>query len=302
MILLIGFPADPVSNHVYQALQAEKQSVQFWDTSLFPKVTALSYEATTPLSGILRVSPDAEPIDLASIRSVFRCRTKTLGIPKEDDPLMQEAVASNVKAAFESFNYALDCRWCNSLESQAFHHFKPYLLKLMAANGIRVPRTLITNIPEDVRRFYEELKGEVIYKPVYGWGYTAKLSAEDLTDERLGALANMPYCFQEFIPGQDIRVYAVNGQLFPMEIQATSLDFREDPYAPRQVVALPESVQADCWKALALLKLVYAGIDIRRTPDGEYVFFEANPSPIYLHDEATSGLPITQNLVAYLSA
>ena len=42
------------------------------------------------------------------------------------------------------------------------------------------------------------------------------------------------------------------------------------------------------------------GIDLRLTPEGRYVFLEANPSPMFLGFEARAGLPLTDALVALL--
>jgi glutathione synthase/RimK-type ligase-like ATP-grasp enzyme len=50
------------------------------------------------------------------------------------------------------------------------------------------------------------------------------------------------------------------------------------------------------------LGLVFTGIDFRRTPEGQYVFFEANPSPFFSVFEDCTGYPVTQSLVELLQA
>ncbi len=45
---------------------------------------------------------------------------------------------------------------------------------------------------------------------------------------------------------------------------------------------------------------MWAGIDLRRTPAGRFVFLEANPSPMFLGFEAGAGLPLTESLAALL--
>ena len=45
---------------------------------------------------------------------------------------------------------------------------------------------------------------------------------------------------------------------------------------------------------------MWTGIDLRLTPEGRYVFLEANPSPMFLGFERQTGLPITDNLAALL--
>ena len=46
--------------------------------------------------------------------------------------------------------------------------------------------------------------------------------------------------------------------------------------------------------------LVWTGIDFRLTPDGRYVFLEANPNPMFLGFEDRCGLPLTDALANLL--
>jgi hypothetical protein len=46
--------------------------------------------------------------------------------------------------------------------------------------------------------------------------------------------------------------------------------------------------------------LEWTAIDWCLKPTGEYVFLEANPSPMFLHFEQQTGFPITQELVKLL--
>jgi glutathione synthase/RimK-type ligase-like ATP-grasp enzyme len=46
--------------------------------------------------------------------------------------------------------------------------------------------------------------------------------------------------------------------------------------------------------------LIFSGIDIRRTPAGEYVFLEGNPSPMFSYFEKVTGYPISDRLVDLL--
>jgi D-alanine-D-alanine ligase-like ATP-grasp enzyme len=46
--------------------------------------------------------------------------------------------------------------------------------------------------------------------------------------------------------------------------------------------------------------LEWTAIDLRLKPTGEYVFLEANPSPMFLHFEKQTGFPMTQKLVELL--
>src|SRR5262249_2001461 len=149
---------------------------------------------------------------------------------------------------------------------------------------------------------YEAMGKNVIFKPVRGWAYTERLTDELLTPKRLKMLSKSPIKLQEMIPGQDIRFYLVKDELFAMEIRSDALDFRENPDAPHVPLTLPDETVDDCRRLAETLGLIFTGIDLRRTPDGEYVFFEGNPTPLFILDEQTSGYPISTRLIDLLIA
>jgi glutathione synthase/RimK-type ligase-like ATP-grasp enzyme len=53
-------------------------------------------------------------------------------------------------------------------------------------------------------------------------------------------------------------------------------------------------VGAQCRAAARRCSLRFAGIDIKRTPEGRHVFLELNSSPIYLDVEWKLGHPISR--------
>ncbi|MCP4377048.1 MAG: RimK-like protein, partial [bacterium] len=48
------------------------------------------------------------------------------------------------------------------------------------------------------------------------------------------------------------------------------------------------------------LDLVWTGIDLRLTEKGEYFFFEANPSPMFLGFQSRCDLPLSESLIDLL--
>ena len=63
---------------------------------------------------------------------------------------------------------------------------------------------------------------------------------------------------------------------------------------------LPDLVQQQCLAISKALMLEWTAIDWRLKPTGEYVFLEANPSPMFLYFEQQTKFPITQSLVNFL--
>ena len=195
--------------------------------------------------------------------------------------------------------YSLEPISWNSLQSVELHRKKGIQTKIMQNNGIRLPRTILTNDKDALEKFYIENNKNIIYKPVRGGAFTQKLKEEDLL--RKESLVNCPAQLQECIDGVDIRVYAFNtGEIFAGEIKAANVDFRQDNNAIITKVDLSENVQKDCLKILKLLGLKYSGIDIRLSNTGEYVFIEANPAPMFIHFENVTGYEITNTLIKNL--
>lgn len=180
---------------------------------------------------------------------------------------------------------------------------KYYQLNALHRLGIPLPRTCITSNPEIARNFISEVKGAVC-KPLPGGSYCRKVTPELL--EQLDAISNEPAIFQEEIPGDDIRVNMLAGQMISahkiIKSNPDILDYRTDPeYHSGDVqyesVDLPEGVVSFCAKAMEQLGLRFSGIDLRKTPDGEFVLIECNSMPAFLDIELKTGAPITARLI-----
>lgn len=168
---------------------------------------------------------------------------------------------------------------------------KPYQIALLRAEGLPVPTTLWTNDPEAVRRFCTE--HEAIYKPVAGGAATRKVEPRDLTDERLSKLHAAPVCFQELLPGDDVRVYVIDGRVTcALRIETDSIDFRQNEKSI-EPIELTAEVTEQCIRATATLGLRFTGMDIKGDRQGRYRILELNPSAMFLGFEAKASVDIT---------
>ncbi len=203
----------------------------------------------------------------------------------------------------------LDAVWVNDPDRDEFASRKMYQLKLASELGLRVPRTCITNSPEQARSFIAANPGGVIYKPFGGtpetWRETRLVRTEDL--ELLDCVQTAPVIFQEAIGGGcDIRVTVIGNQLFPAQIlareSAYEFDFRIDSSnAPTSVHVLPDRVVQQLLSVMSRLGLHYGAIDLRLSPEGDYVFLEINPAGQWLFVEYATGQPISEALAQYLA-
>jgi glutathione synthase/RimK-type ligase-like ATP-grasp enzyme len=307
MRLVIGSEEEHHAQHIYALLKAKGEAVAYLDSRQLPEALPLAWEASelTP-TGFLTI--EGVKIPIASIQSVYWRWYYGIHItPTHQTPeafhtahMIEREVTSAIESLFTTLVKDSDCLWVNSLNAVEMHKKKGYQLHLMAKHGIRVPQTLITNDTTAAISFYETNHRSVIVKPVRGGASTQKVTETDFSEEKLGLLKYAPVQFQELIEGVDIRVYGVGNQLFAAEIQATTIDFREDPQATIVPITLPSAIQEQCLQVMQLCDLCFTGIDIRRTPEGAYVFIEANPSPMFTFFERQSGYPISDALVNLL--
>jgi len=298
MILVLGSAEDPHVRLVLDKIRQRGESAVGFDTREFPTASRLGLYPTAPHTSYLQIG--SEKIPLSAIRSVY-WRTH-MGIKTLDyeDAHLKEMAIREIDSALGNLVRGLDCLWVNTCSAVELHRYKGYQLSLLSRAGLRVPETLITNDGDEVRRFHERQDGQVIYKPVRGGAHTAMVTEDDLTEARLRELSEAPVQFQEFIPGDDIRVYLVGEELFAAEILTDALDFRQDRNARINPIGLSNAVAEDCFTLARTLGLVFSGIDVRRTPGGEYVFLEGNPSPMFGYFEKVTGYPISDRLVDLL--
>jgi len=185
---------------------------------------------------------------------------------------------------------------------------KTYQAGLIRRCGFAIPETLVTNDPDAVLAFVEACAAdgdEVIYKSVSG----ARSIVQTFTPadrERLHRIRWCPTQFQRKVRGTDMRVHVVGQRCFATRIASEATDYR---YSTRQTGEDAELSAAEiepdwaqrCIRLAAALDLPFAGIDLRFTPSGEVVCFEANPSPAYSYYQSRTGARIAHALMRWLA-
>lgn len=190
----------------------------------------------------------------------------------------------------------------NRFGSMASNGSKPFQLELIRRQSFSVPETLVTTDPDEALAFYER-HGRVIYKSVS----SVRSIVSRLEREQLGRLAEVVHCptqFQRYIPGRDHRVHVVGREIFPCEIICDATDYRYpvEEEVELRPCRLPTEVEERCFRLAASMNLPVAGIDLRRSPDGEWFCLEVNPSPAFSYYQAHAGLPISEAIARLLAA
>jgi glutathione synthase/RimK-type ligase-like ATP-grasp enzyme len=198
----------------------------------------------------------------------------------------------------------LQCRVVNRPAATYSNRSKPYQALIIRQIGFGIPKTLITNDPRAARQFYYECEGKVVRKSLSGArSIVRRMNEKDLDD--LAFLEQGPAQFQEYIPGDNIRVHVVGERSFAVRIECDAVDYRyagQEGYARRMIPAkLPADLETNCVKLAKEFGLAMAGIDLKETPAGEYFCFEANTSPAFPFYESVARPVIADALADYLA-
>lgn len=182
-------------------------------------------------------------------------------------------------------------------------------LRLASKIGLKIPRTTVTNDPEEVKLAYNRSGGRLVVKPVRrGYVcldqdderavYTSLVEEEHL--ERVASAQMAPAIYQHLVDKScDVRATFVDGDLFVAEIDSqrdvdAKLDWRRtsDPDLPHRPATLPDRLETSIQRLMASLDLRFGAIDFVLTPDGDYLFLEVNPNGqwLWLDDQLNFGI------------
>lgn len=160
--------------------------------------------------------------------------------------------------------------------------------------GLEVPKTLISNNSESVKKFfYSECNQQMIAK-LHGAlsrsmsGHTPFFPTTTIEDKDLENLDSLIYCpmiFQEKIEKEyELRIIYVDGEFYTGKINAGmskkgATDWRaaNDIRPSWEKYSLPLEVCESLHKMMTTMNLFFGAIDIIRDKNGKYIFLEVNP-------------------------
>lgn len=304
-VLLCGIPSESPLEMVGDRLAGLGVPVVVFNQRRFAETEVAFEVAGGGVTGVLRTRSGAFPLrDFTGvyIRLMDDALLPEVAGQPDGSPLRERSRA--VTGAISRWAEVHPRRVVNRARAMGSNTSKPYQLQIVRRHGFAVPETLVSNDPDLVRAFLAE-HGRVIYKSVSG----VRSVVVALGEEDLGRLDRIRWCpvqFQAHVPGTDVRVHTVGGEVFATEVRSGAIDYR---YADRQTGRsaelrphdLPDEVAERCVRLAKALGLDFAGIDLRLAPGGEVYCFEVNPSPAYSYYEANTGQPISLALARYLS-
>ncbi len=240
-------------------------------------------------SGFLRLHGQTHPIE--DVQAVWLRQLQPPALDEAVDARFRAQCVQECRHVLRALWDRLEsARWVNGLAQVERAAAKLRQLQLAREAGLRVPDTLCSNDPAEVRAFHARqtqgvvMKMQTVLAPGMRGGagnlYTTVIEAADLDDSR--GLSLCPPLFQERIPkAEELRVIAVDDRLFCGAIRPRATAGRVDDWRPQADLnwlqaQLPESVAERFLGLMRRLGLRYGAADFVHTPDDEWVFLEVN--------------------------
>jgi glutathione synthase/RimK-type ligase-like ATP-grasp enzyme len=299
MILICGLLGDALIELMCARLNDLGYDYLFFDQLQFPGAYNLSWQfGRDGLSGF--VSSPQRKVDLAEVTGVYARYVNHRGGEKDErfSKHEREMILAEYQLSLMQLLDLLPCTVVNRARASVSNDSKVYQSFLAESVGLRTPRTLVTTDPDQAKMFYEACGRQVIYKSLSSVRSVVSPVVDADLSERIRRVVNCPTQFQEVVEGIDIRVHTVGSKVFATEIASDASDYR---YAGRdgrslsmRAIDLPPEIEKACLSMARSLGLVLSGVDLRRSPEGEYYCFEVNPSPGFIFYERMTGQPISE--------
>jgi MvdC family ATP-grasp ribosomal peptide maturase len=281
-----------------------------FDTDRFPAQIKLAARFAGAKTSHV-IADGAHRVAATEVRAVWARRFWPPRLAPDLDPNFHAMCVRESMAAIEGFLDGLHfARWVNDPRRDREAESKLLQLRIAAEVGLPVPRTLVTNDPQQMRRFFREVKGNMVAKllrPVSismdansGFVHTSVVTKKDLDEVDL--LRHSPMVFQERITKScELRIAIVGDKLFVGSIDASNssrgqVDWRlaSPDEAKWERAQVPDQVATALKAFMSKLGLVYGAVDLIRTSDDDYVFLEVNPGGEWGMLERDLNYPISE--------
>ncbi len=313
MILIVSSEQDEHTQAVLRCLKQMHKPTTVLDLAHFPQQAQLAINFGARDGGQKSVLSNYESdLSFSECRAVWWRRPRPFLLhPEVTDKTSRAFAYTECMAAISGLWLALDGFWVNHPMREEEALRKAYQLKIAQQVGFAIPPTLITNNPNRARAFvhrhgFDQTVSKSFSAGDQSWHETSLAQAQ--TTVPLDAVCYAPVIFQERIQTQvDLRIVVIDGTMFPIAIGARE---NEHKIEHRMTVGrlhgasfdLPGIVVERISMLMQRLGLVYGVVDLRLTPDGQYVFQEVNPSGSWLWLEECTKLPMTQTFAWFLAS
>lgn len=234
---------------------------------------------------------------------------RNLTSTKLDDYVKAQSMAT-LTAVYEG----LQTLWVGQPSRLRRADIKALQLAEASKAGLKTPRTLISNNPEQAAAFIGMLGAtQCAVKPLVALGvsneqgYRLPLTTTIPADYALDTVALAPNIFQPYISKlTELRCVVIGEKIFSARINSqanpdTIMDWRAGD-CEHEHFSLPEEVEASIHRLMNSFGINFASLDMILTPEGEFVFLELNPNGQWLWLEEELGLSLVASMADLLTS
>ena len=292
-VLVVTTKTDITADLVVLEFQRRGTPYVRFNTEDFPQNAQVSWVLEAHgFDGYIRL-PHVE-LSLQEVSSVWYRRPAPPVIAETvRSPCLRDFAQRESLEALSGLWRTMDCFWMSHPDAINFASYKARQLETARKLGFNVPRTLISNSSETVKKFHIEC-GQVIAKPLFSGEiecgsdrrivFTTPITGNDLA--ATASLELAPTLFQEYVRKEiELRVTVIGNKVLAASINSQEVDegihdWRRAPSGSLsfQSFQLPMSVSDKCARLVASFGLTFGTIDMVKTPEGSYVFLELNPN------------------------
>jgi glutathione synthase/RimK-type ligase-like ATP-grasp enzyme len=269
-------------------------------------VGGISWSTSAEVKAATVCDIDGQEVVVADLDAVwFRRLTGEPRIPGSlRDEGIRDLVINDCRAALLGMMLTeFGGTWVSHPEMSRAAQNKLVQLKMAQRARLRLPRTLVSQDPQKVRRFCENLEYRVVVKPVIGSQKTPVMAGmvtpEVLTDD---AVRLSPAIYQEFVPGtRHLRVCCFGTRVRTALLETETLDWRYPLDADVAPYELDAETAGCVLQVIEHLGLRMGIIDMKLDADGRPVWLEVNPQGQFMFLEGMcSGMRLTQTFADFL--
>lgn len=224
--------------------------------------------------------------------------------PADADPVVEALINSEWKAALSGLIFrSFRGTWVNDPWRDVLAGNKLYQLAFARQAGFRVPETIVSQIPDEVRGFASRYQQKIVAKKLMG--VPTKPLATVVPDFGLVSdeqIALCPHMYQQQVHGnRHLRFTCFGDTVHAVSIDSDVLDWRRDLGVPFRPWAVPREIHAAALELLRILGLEMGIMDLMISDDGDIYWIELNSQGQFLFGEALSGHPVAGPFARFLA-
>lgn len=173
-------------------------------------------------------------------------------------------------------------------------------LYLAVRHGLAVPRTLLTNEFETVRK---SMRGALIQKPAAGGEHTTEFTDFMGELKPKTSIGRYPRFVQQRMLRPELRVYRIGDAMLGFSLSSPDIDYRSAHRVRLKPARVPRELGERLRALCDDLGLDFAAADFMRDPrTHEFRFLEVNSQPMFAAFDAVAGGRLCDAIIDHLSA